>query len=222
MRLGHTAKLYRDWAHDSMNWCYEPVPPYKKHVDACWPCCCRTLPLRADYSLHSSTSSIGGVGTDTDVHVEQTGTEGSSGRVQLQSRPEHVKRPSETAEAPVELLGTTQDPRQQLKDYKVVTHTGDIRGAATDASVDVELLGTNGASSGLQQLPAQGPNSFQRGVVDAFMLKCKDLGELVGVRVGHDGAGAHPAWHLVQVLRMCLQNYFDASMPQRKHIQAVS
>lgn len=88
---------------------------------------------------------------------------------------------------------------------QVVTRTSDVRGAATDAAVFVELIGAGGASSGRQPLAPSGPQAFELGSIDEFKLLCEGLGELVQLRVGHDGSGAHPAWHLLQVRRSLQQ-----------------
>ncbi|WIA17082.1 hypothetical protein OEZ85_013981 [Tetradesmus obliquus] len=106
-----------------------------------------------------------------------------------------------TAAQPMELLGSREDPRQQLREYKVVTRTSDVRGAATDAAVHIELIGDGGSSGGLQPLIASGPQAFERGSTDEFrLLLGQGLGQLQQLRVLLDGSGArHPAWHLLQV-----------------------
>jgi hypothetical protein len=81
----------------------------------------------------------------------------------------------------------------------VVTHTNDVRGVGTDAAVFVELLGASGASGGRKPLLSPSPEVFARGRVDEFRLRCPALGELAKLRIGHDGKGGHPAWHLAKV-----------------------
>lgn len=83
----------------------------------------------------------------------------------------------------------------------MVTRTSDVRGAATDAAVHIELIGDGGSSGGLQPLIASGPQAFERGSTDEFrLLLGQGLGELQQLRVLLDGSGArHPAWHLLQV-----------------------
>ena len=83
--------------------------------------------------------------------------------------------------------------------YQVTIRTSDIRGAGTDAQVHVELIDVAGSSSGVKELAAAGPEAFKRGKVDWFKLSCQPLGEVAQLKVGHDGSGAHPAWHLLQV-----------------------
>jgi hypothetical protein len=70
--------------------------------------------------------------------------------------------------------------------------------------VHVELAGSGGASSGRRALLAAGDAAaFSRGKVDAFQIRCQALGELSTLRIGHDGRGTHPAWHLTKV-RVCV------------------
>jgi hypothetical protein len=89
---------------------------------------------------------------------------------------------------------------------QVITRTSDLRGAATDAAVYIELLGDSGSSSGLQPLVPAGPQAFERDSADEFrLLLCQGLGELQQLRVVLTGSGAqHPAWHLLQVRVRCV------------------
>lgn len=90
---------------------------------------------------------------------------------------------------------------------QVVTRTSDIRGAGTDASVYVALIGNNDSTSGIQQLQPTRPYTFDQGQVDEFRIRCSALGDLAHLRIGHDGNGSHPGWHLLQVkqdLHTCL------------------
>jgi hypothetical protein len=82
---------------------------------------------------------------------------------------------------------------------QIVTFTSDAKGAATDASVHIELIDAGGASSGRKQLRTSAPDAFERGKVDEFRIKCQALGNLIKLRIGQDGKGAHPAWHLAKV-----------------------
>ena len=43
-------------------------------------------------------------------------------------------------------------------------------------------------------------NNFERAAEDSFSLtKCKNVGDLTHVTVGHDGAYLSPSWHVAQV-----------------------
>jgi hypothetical protein len=89
---------------------------------------------------------------------------------------------------------------------QVLTRTSDLRGAATDAAISIELFGDSSTSSGLQALTPAGPQAFERGSTDEFrMLLCQGLGELQQLLVVLDGSGArHPVWHLLQVCILLL------------------
>jgi len=121
----------------------------------------------------------------------------------------------------VSLTATTRNPMDSLKQYRVVVRTSDVAGAGTDAEPWVELLSsspgsssTHATSSGRRVLRGGGGNgsgrggagsssssgaAFSVGSVDPFEVVCRDLGDLTECVVGHDGLGAHPAWHLEQV-----------------------
>lgn len=70
---------------------------------------------------------------------------------------------------------------------QVTVRTSDIRGAGTDAGVSVVLYGTQPdgtvIDSGRQVLD-NSANNFERGQVDTFFVKCKDLGPLSRLVVG--------------------------------------
>ena len=70
--------------------------------------------------------------------------------------------------------------------------TSDIRGAGTDASVDIVLVG---GKEGLEKVSESfrletSQKNFERGQVDEFMLhRVKRLGIRSKVTIGHDGRG---------------------------------
>eukprot|EP00775_Hariotina_reticulata_P001782 gene1782-2116_t len=87
-------------------------------------------------------------------------------------------------------------------DYRVTTHTSDLRGAGTDAGVWIELIGElNGkCTQGPRLLLDTSANNFERGAVDTFLLKKQRcLGRLTAIRIGHDNKGFGPGWHLDHV-----------------------
>jgi hypothetical protein len=97
--------------------------------------------------------------------------------------------------------------RAQTELYRVEVHTGDRKGAGTDAGVFLEVLGAApGHSSGELWLgePKNSPpgyKPFQRGSVDRFELPGHSLpSEMRRVRVGHDGSGSSPGWFLEKVV----------------------
>lgn len=79
-------------------------------------------------------------------------------------------------------------PENRLADtkvikYKVSVHTGDKRGAGTDANVFVILHGESG-DTGKRKLEGAG-NNFERGKVDVFGVEAIDIGELTKITIGH-------------------------------------
>ncbi|KAI8462529.1 MAG: hypothetical protein J3K34DRAFT_500007 [Monoraphidium minutum] len=77
--------------------------------------------------------------------------------------------------------------------YRVTVRTSDLKGAGTDAAVALTLVGSAGAS-GPHPLENDG-RCFRRGGIDEFEMVAA-VGELRAIRIGHDGAGPDPAWHL--------------------------
>ena len=86
----------------------------------------------------------------------------------------------------------------QIVKYKVLVHTGDKRGAGTDANVFIILHGEKG-DSGKRALESAG-NNFERGRVDTFGLEAFDFGELKKITIGHDGSGFGSGWFLDNVI----------------------
>lgn len=79
--------------------------------------------------------------------------------------------------------------------YRVVFHTSRMCGSGTKARVHFELTGAGGSSGVLH--PAGTTKSFGAGRVDIFEFPhLGALGELQSARVGTDGSGFFPAWHL--------------------------
>ncbi len=82
--------------------------------------------------------------------------------------------------------------------YKVSVHTGDKRGAGTDANVFIILHGEKG-DSGKRNLESSG-NNFERARIDTFGVEVIDIGELTKVTIGHDGSGFGSGWFLDNIV----------------------
>ena len=83
-------------------------------------------------------------------------------------------------------------------DYEFTFYTDDVSGGGTDAGVYCEVMGRYGVSEA-QAFDREGA-LFERGSVDAFLRALdRDLGELLTLRVWHDGAGWGSAWALTKV-----------------------
>jgi hypothetical protein len=82
--------------------------------------------------------------------------------------------------------------------YRVTVHTGDKRGAGTDANVFIILHGEKG-DTGKRKLEGSG-NNFERAKADVFGIEAFDIGELTKITVGHDGSGFGSGWFLDNVV----------------------
>lgn len=79
--------------------------------------------------------------------------------------------------------------------YEIIIITGDVKSAGTDANVFITIYGVNG-DSGTRPLRQKFRNLFERGQTDRFVLEMLDLGELLRVKVEHDGSGTSCGWYL--------------------------
>uniref|UniRef100_A0A7S3VHN2 PLAT domain-containing protein n=1 Tax=Dunaliella tertiolecta TaxID=3047 RepID=A0A7S3VHN2_DUNTE len=108
---------------------------------------------------------------------------------------------------------------QELCDYKVEVHTGDVRGAGTDSNVEMCVFGTKG-DTGMHVL-ANSRNNFERNKEDVFFFKAPDIGMMTDCRVVSDGSGIGSDWFLDDVVvtnttfgtstRFPYNNWFDSS-----------
>uniref|UniRef100_A0A3P9K171 PLAT domain-containing protein n=1 Tax=Oryzias latipes TaxID=8090 RepID=A0A3P9K171_ORYLA len=79
--------------------------------------------------------------------------------------------------------------------YEVIVITGDVKGAGTDSNVSITIYGVNG-DSGKRELRKKFRNLFERGHTDAFVLEMLELGDLLRVKVEHDGSSPNGGWLL--------------------------
>ena len=122
---------------------------------------------------------------------------------------------------------TAQDLRAQppkLAHYELTVHTAPL--GATSAEVAVQLCGYNGDAVGPMRLGGEGGSGellgsatrgralrpetalvsardgrwpFRQAGKAVFDFDAPDVGPLTHLRVGHDGSGDSPAWHLDRV-----------------------
>uniref|UniRef100_A0A2K5D7F4 Lipoxygenase homology domain-containing protein 1 n=1 Tax=Aotus nancymaae TaxID=37293 RepID=A0A2K5D7F4_AOTNA len=122
-----------------------------------------------------------------------------------------------------ELLNyTSEDDEEELeheyykaKVYEVVTATGDVRGAGTDANVFITLFGENGLSPKLQ-LTSKSESAFEKANVDVFRVRTNNVGLIYKVRIEHDNTGLNASWYLDRVIvtdmkRPHLRYYFNCN-----------
>ncbi|NXF15980.1 LOXH1 protein, partial [Rhodinocichla rosea] len=89
---------------------------------------------------------------------------------------------------------------KNLTEYTIKVHTGDKRGAGTDANVHIILFGNEDKSEVFQLSQSlEHQNPFERGKVDTFKIKTKNVGNLRSIEIGHDGKGFASGWFLEKV-----------------------
>lgn len=88
-----------------------------------------------------------------------------------------------------------------MNSYIITVNTSDKLGAGTDSNVYIELIGRKKVSSGKLVLDESksNKNKFEKGKTDVFEIKCRDVGTLRRIVIGHDNKGSNAAWHLKNV-----------------------
>ncbi|XP_015337724.1 lipoxygenase homology domain-containing protein 1 isoform X3 [Marmota marmota marmota] len=99
--------------------------------------------------------------------------------------------------------------------YEVVTATGDIRGAGTDANVFITIFGENGLSPKLH-LTSKSESAFEKANVDVFRVRTNNVGLVYKIRIEHDNTGLNASWYLDHVIvtdmkRPHLRYYFNCN-----------
>uniref|UniRef100_A0AAY5K4A4 PLAT domain-containing protein n=1 Tax=Esox lucius TaxID=8010 RepID=A0AAY5K4A4_ESOLU len=87
-----------------------------------------------------------------------------------------------------------------LSVYEVVTVTGDVRGAGTDANVFVTLFGDYGITPKVH-LASKSRTAFEKNKTDVFRIKTHNVGPLRKLRIEHDNTGGlNASWFLDRVV----------------------
>ncbi|CAH7088136.1 Loxhd1 [Phodopus roborovskii] len=87
----------------------------------------------------------------------------------------------------------------KAKVYEVVTATGDVRGAGTDANVFITIFGENGLSPKLH-LTSKSESAFEKANVDVFRVRTNNVGLIYKIRIEHDNTGLNASWYLDRVI----------------------
>ncbi|XP_058548188.1 lipoxygenase homology domain-containing protein 1 [Neofelis nebulosa] len=103
----------------------------------------------------------------------------------------------------------------KAKVYEVVTATGDVRGAGTDANVFITIFGENGLSPKLH-LTSKSESAFEKANVDVFRVRTNNVGLIYKIRIEHDNTGLNASWYLDRVIvtdmkRPHLRYYFNCN-----------
>uniref|UniRef100_A0A665W322 Lipoxygenase homology domains 1a n=1 Tax=Echeneis naucrates TaxID=173247 RepID=A0A665W322_ECHNA len=83
--------------------------------------------------------------------------------------------------------------------YEVVTVTGDVKGAGTDANVFVTLFGDFGVTPKVH-LASKSRTAFEKNKTDVFRIKTHNVGPLKKLRIEHDNTGMNASWFLDRVV----------------------
>uniref|UniRef100_A0A3B4DKH5 PLAT domain-containing protein n=1 Tax=Pygocentrus nattereri TaxID=42514 RepID=A0A3B4DKH5_PYGNA len=92
-----------------------------------------------------------------------------------------------------------EDEYHKKKVYEVVTVTGDVSGAGTDANVFITLFGEYGITPKLH-LASKNRTAFEKGKTDVFRIKTHNIGHLKKIRIEHDNTGLNASWFLDRVV----------------------
>ncbi|KAK5878421.1 hypothetical protein CesoFtcFv8_023828 [Champsocephalus esox] len=86
------------------------------------------------------------------------------------------------------------------KVYEVVTVTGDVKGAGTDANVFVTLFGEFGVTPKVH-LASKSRTAFEKNKTDVFRIKTHNVGAMKKLRIEHDNTGGlNASWFLDRVV----------------------
>ncbi|XP_037981638.1 lipoxygenase homology domain-containing protein 1 isoform X2 [Motacilla alba alba] len=97
----------------------------------------------------------------------------------------------------------TEDEYNKKKVYEVVTVTGDVRGAGTDANVFVTLFGEHGITPKTHltsNTDKRSSTAFERSKTDVFRVKTNNVGQIKKIRIEHDNTGLNAGWFLDRVI----------------------
>uniref|UniRef100_A0A672MGV6 Lipoxygenase homology domain-containing protein 1-like n=1 Tax=Sinocyclocheilus grahami TaxID=75366 RepID=A0A672MGV6_SINGR len=83
--------------------------------------------------------------------------------------------------------------------YEVVTITGDVKGAGTDANVFVTMYGEFGVTPKVH-LASKSRTAFEKNKTDVFRIKTHNVGPIKKIRIEHDSTGMSASWFLDRVI----------------------
>ncbi|XP_048360273.1 lipoxygenase homology domain-containing protein 1 [Sphaerodactylus townsendi] len=93
----------------------------------------------------------------------------------------------------------TEDEYNKKKVYEVVTVTGDVRGAGSDAKIFVTLFGEFGITP-KAHLTSKSESAFERSKTDVFRVRTNNVGTIRKIRIEHDNTSMNPSWFLDRVI----------------------
>ncbi|KAJ8380931.1 hypothetical protein SKAU_G00017090 [Synaphobranchus kaupii] len=96
-----------------------------------------------------------------------------------------------------------EDEYHKKKVYEVVTITGDVRGAGTDANVFITFFGDYGITPKVHlasNTEKRNRTAFEKNKTDVFRVKTNNVGPLHKIRIEHDNTGLSSGWFLDRVV----------------------
>ncbi|XP_030598877.1 lipoxygenase homology domain-containing protein 1 [Archocentrus centrarchus] len=96
-----------------------------------------------------------------------------------------------------------EDEYFKKKVYEVVSVTGDVKGAGTDANVFVTLFGDFGVTPKVHlasNTEKRSRTAFEKNKTDVFRIKTHNVGPLKKLRIEHDNTGMSASWFLDRVV----------------------
>eukprot|EP00051_Salpingoeca_urceolata_P019600 m.287983 g.287983 ORF g.287983 m.287983 type:complete len:4380 (-) comp19448_c1_seq3:277-13416(-) len=107
--------------------------------------------------------------------------------------------------------------------YAVTIYTSDLDGAGTDANVAITVSGKgpNGEDNANEINFAGAPaGTFSKGKVDRFGIKVISIDAPTMLRIGHDGSGDLPDWHVDKVVLENKLTHMPYEFPVHRWIKA--
>uniref|UniRef100_A0A8C1CFM6 Lipoxygenase homology domains 1a n=1 Tax=Cyprinus carpio carpio TaxID=630221 RepID=A0A8C1CFM6_CYPCA len=92
-----------------------------------------------------------------------------------------------------------EDEFNKKKVYEVLTVTGDVKGAGTDANVFITLYGEFGVTPKVH-LASKSRTAFEKNKTDVFRIKTHNVGPIKKIRIEHDNTGMSASWFLDRVI----------------------
>ncbi|KAG1662011.1 hypothetical protein FOA52_009500 [Chlamydomonas sp. UWO 241] len=89
-------------------------------------------------------------------------------------------------------------PNLNKINYTIRVFTSDLKGAGTDANIEINLLG-EGGDTGYQPLLSN-HDAFERGMEDVFPLSMRDPGRPTHLLIKSDGLSKKPTWHVDHIV----------------------
>ncbi|CAF0922726.1 unnamed protein product, partial [Brachionus calyciflorus] len=88
-----------------------------------------------------------------------------------------------------------------LVEYTISVLTADKMGAGTDANVFINIHGTKGETGKIQlESSSTNKNPFEKGKLDIFQSKSRNVGEINKINISHDGKGTGAGWFCEKVV----------------------